>query len=1312
MAPPASPTSSVPPLAVKMATAVMTNETELTASPFNSTTSTGAAQLGAAGHPKNQENFTASALDPNATAASASDDGSSIAEGLVESATTYLATLGTDALASTQDFFTVYLPLFFTVTLPKYFADAATNGYNSVIQFCIQLYYACCAVLQLLLTISDLVYQLLLGLWRVAQTIAHVWLTYIGILPIIIAATCLIIFLVLARSVANRRFARLRNRIEDVILSANVHAEEKDASPSFISSRSSTGGNRDLEQLRGALPLFPIVHPEGRLVGSSREIVAVGDAEYPSMRTRRLRGQDSRCADSSGTKTEILSKAPNVNLVQDDSSGTESANSSTSATPKSQTENFAEIVDSAGYPVKTDSRSLLFAGATSLSSVRANDSRSDVQEVAEINSKPCLLYVHAFRGSPGDAGYRVSAQMAKALSTDLATVRLRWHGFRGSDSLLHWASAADYVQDVMQALRRLVVVYGRRKITLVGHGLGATICFIVHRILSTSSTSGRKPGKRSADSTTTQQQDPIRAALQGAILLCPQVDYGAVTQEMLDPHIQELLAESPVFASGLGRSTGIDDPAVFYAGVAELRSANRRYHVKEFLYRSWLVGAGWQLLSLCKRWGLVAAPGLGGVPSAADSKSRKKKVSTQERAAFVQRVCDWCLHAFPAKPDAYEMSQLGGAPAMAVAAGASSSPTKRSKNTGSSSGTDAGSDASAPSPRTKNKKKRKHVEHVPFETKRTGFDIIGACLEKVLIKGLLTARDAHAVRHVQWTESQSWTSRHDSAALLAPLLLVRFARELLGQAPGGSRGGVEPAKQDASDDQTTRESSQAGGRLFILSSSSSVPEEEDAALWAGAGAAHDSVKHAEEKILLGHDVEKIVDLVKRHFSDSSARLSWAATASTKMSSFPRRTTGGVRRFAEDPSAMAPPGTRPITVENAFPVFSSAEGLPLDRVTVSNTVFEFWSYEQLEPLSAAVLARRVAALQEKLRDCGFVDQGAPRSRQTADLTRYLIVKQAFLACEANQVKATAREIAKMLRRFGCPEAFVIAETRTPTPGVSQSQQQLGELQVPQSPRSARSDSPDGHREHFTPTGAYGDRRDDMKYGHMEDTRMEDGLARVVGHGKRHVEVPDHIRPKARSVDVQEERTGRLSQALGHDDDGAAGYPKLRDPSPRNKRADPVLRNASHFNGCVLDPGRPEDLMRSRMNSQYADAPEKVFGARLTNSEQRKRYHAPRPSDYVVFPAGEPLSGDVITEQCHRTGEVRTWKAPYDDRVAGTTKKRVQMDDHAHCLGVFETDGIKNEAIPGTGHGRKYIDRVLGPQLKTERGHLASFRPHRG
>mmetsp|Transcript_18938 Transcript_18938/g.47291 ORF Transcript_18938/g.47291 Transcript_18938/m.47291 type:complete len:451 (-) Transcript_18938:539-1891(-) len=450
-----------------------------------------------------------------------------------------------------------------------------------------------------------------------------------------------------------------------------------------------------------------------------------------------------------------------------------------------------------------------------------------------------------------------------------------------------------------------------------------------------------------------------------------------------------------------------------------------------------------------------------------------------------------------------------------------------------------------------------------------------------------------------------------------------------------------------------------------------------------------------------------------------------------MSSFPRRTTGGLRRFVEDPAAMVPPDVRTRSRSSSPARICSAEGLPIDEVTINGHKFDFWSYKQLEGLSAPVLSRRVAALQQRLADCGFPDQGAPRSRQCDDLTRYIIVKQAHLSCEAHRVSPTGKNIAKMLRRFGCPEAVVVTEAKLPTHAVvprtfadleaeraSPRAAHAGHIQERHNmekksspPNRPRADSPLRHTEHYTETGAYGERAKDCRqYGHHEDTRFEGGCARVLGAAKRHIEVPDRLRPKARSVDVTQEQTGRYSQIEAAD---KAGMPISRDPSPRCKRVDFDLHNQSHFNGCALDENRPENLLLTRMNERYAgDVGDRAFGARLsTKAEQRKKYHAPRPSSGVVV--NHNHDAEVITAVCHRTGELKTWEVPYEKDFLGGIKKHVpHLADHAHCAGVFETDKEKNEFVAGSGHGRRYIDATLGVTMATDRGGLSAVKPKRG
>eukprot|EP00391_Amoebophrya_sp_Ameob2_P009580 CAMPEP_0178998168 /NCGR_PEP_ID=MMETSP0795-20121207/9375_1 /TAXON_ID=88552 /ORGANISM="Amoebophrya sp., Strain Ameob2" /LENGTH=523 /DNA_ID=CAMNT_0020690841 /DNA_START=51 /DNA_END=1623 /DNA_ORIENTATION=+ len=446
-----------------------------------------------------------------------------------------------------------------------------------------------------------------------------------------------------------------------------------------------------------------------------------------------------------------------------------------------------------------------------------------------------------------------------------------------------------------------------------------------------------------------------------------------------------------------------------------------------------------------------------------------------------------------------------------------------------------------------------------------------------------------------------------------------------------------------------------------------------------------------------------------------------------MSSFPRRTTGGLRRFVEDPAAMVPPDVRTRSRSSSPARICSAEGLPIDEVTINGHKFDFWSYKQLEGLSAPVLSRRVAALQQRLADCGFPDQGAPRSRQCDDLTRYIIVKQAHLSCEAHRVSPTGKNIAKMLRRFGCPEAVVVTEAKLPTHAVvprtfadleaeraSPRAAHAGHIQERHNmekksspPNRPRADSPLRHTEHYTETGAYGERAKDCRqYGHHEDTRFEGGCARVLGAAKRHIEVPDRLRPKARSVDVTQEQTGRYSQIEAAD---KAGMPISRDPSPRCKRVDFDLHNQSHFNGCALDENRPENLLLTRMNERYAgDVGDRAFGARLsTKAEQRKKYHAPRPSSGVVV--NHNHDAEVITAVCHRTGELKTWEVPYEKDFLGGIKKHVpHLADHAHCAGVFETDKEKNEFVAGSGHGRRYIDATLGVTMATDRGGLSAVK----
>ncbi|CAD7968149.1 unnamed protein product [Amoebophrya sp. A25] len=413
-----------------------------------------------------------------------------------------------------------------------------------------------------------------------------------------------------------------------------------------------------------------------------------------------------------------------------------------------------------------------------------------------------------------------------------------------------------------------------------------------------------------------------------------------------------------------------------------------------------------------------------------------------------------------------------------------------------------------------------------------------------------------------------------------------------------------------------------------------------------------------------------------------------------MSSFPRSLTGGVRRYAEEPAAAAQAAVPP---EAAFPYFSSAEPIPLHRVKMNGVSFEFWSYEQLEPLGTNILWKRIQILTEGLQNAGFGSQNQPRSRHSEDLIRFILVKQVHVSLASKQIPATALNIAKALRSFGAPEQMVKAELAVPTQNV---------LAAAPSSSSSSTDKARSPRQSRTSDsyvdGAYGldvQEVENRKYGHFEDTRYRDGFARCLhGGSKKHVD-PPHTEDPPGTI------SPRSPAALG-----GAGRPSQREASPSNKKADQALRSASHFNGCVLEKDAPENLIAARFLETDQNP---GFGGKTTSYEQRKRYHAPRPSAGVVM--GDMVIGDRVSQKSHRTGEDMTWDSPWDDRVVGPHKKRLGADgreeknwmkDHADCVGVYDNGKHKNDTMVGAGHGRKHIDAVFGVGGGTERGSLAT------
>ncbi|CAD7968147.1 unnamed protein product [Amoebophrya sp. A25] len=492
-----------------------------------------------------------------------------------------IATLQTTAM----DFVMVDLPLFFTTDVPRYFYDSAAHVYGSVVAFLLQLYETVRAVLKLL------VWTFHTGAWffemlvRLTAKGISLWMQHVGVIPLLVLVGCLLVGLVASTLLTRRRYKEFKVHLGEVIRKVLKTEDETAFAARVKTIQAQTCFD-------GALPLLAAGSEDGGNSSSavlnntksrgSPAVVGSGDQDIVTLRKRRE----------------------------------QAAQSSSDVEPRSSEES-------------STGSTTVGAGAT-----------KPPPTTIEIRSRSAkiVLYVPNWRGHAGDAGRGFCQKLGNAIAAERCTsVRLRYHGFAGSETALHCATASDFIEDVVVAIRREISGLGSDLLSkedvesqksnevasstqqlslnvdlvLVGWGLGASICSIVVKYLEqmfnqgnhdksgsptyskdflfSASTRYKTYSPSSTSTTTTSSTSETKLsrrelachlASTSCILLQPSVEYRALLTDRITPHIREkLLPQSGLFASGFGDSgKQITDFGTLCSRTQELRLLLQMVH--------------------------------------------------------------------------------------------------------------------------------------------------------------------------------------------------------------------------------------------------------------------------------------------------------------------------------------------------------------------------------------------------------------------------------------------------------------------------------------------------------------------------------------------------------------------------------------------------------------------------------------------------------------------------------------------------------------------------------------------------------------